>query len=304
MHSGTDSTTLSLRVAFLGLGVMGYPMAGHLARAGHQVVAYNRSPEKSLAWAQQYGARQALTPGEAVRGAQVVFSCVGADEDLRAITLGPLHQGGRHGGGFDQLQPGAVWVDHTTTSAEVARELDQAARARGGHFVDAPVSGGNLGAIQGVLTVLCGGDVDAIERVRPVLGAYAKAVTHLGPSGAGQLGKMVNQVCIAGILQGLAEAIQLGHKAGLEMKTVLGALSQGAAQSWQMQHRGASMIDSQFNFGFAVDLMRKDLGLVLEEARRQGVRLPVTALIDQFYGDVQAMGGGRWDTSSLIKRLI
>ncbi len=304
MHLGADSITPSLRVAFLGLGVMGYPMAGHLARCGHQVSAYNRSPEKSLAWAQQYNARQALTPGEAVHGAQMVFSCVGADEDLRAITLGPLHEGLRQGGGFEQLQPGAVWVDHTTTSAEVARELDQAARARGCHFVDAPVSGGNLGAIQGVLTVLCGGEGAAIERVRPVLRAYAKAVTHLGPVGAGQLGKMVNQVCIASTLQGLAEAINFGHKAGLDMKVVLEALSQGAAQSWQMQHRGSSMVDNQFNFGFAVDLMRKDLGLVLEEARRQGVRLPVTALVDQFYGDVQALGGGRWDTSSLIKRLL
>ncbi len=303
MSPHSDTTTSPHALAFLGLGVMGHPMAGHLARAGHKVCVYNRSTEKALDWVQQHGGRQALTPSEAVVGAEIVFSCVGNDDDLRAITLGPVHNGQRQGGALERLQHGAIWVDHTTTSAEVAREMDQAARARGCHFVDAPVSGGNLGAIKGVLTVLCGGDAAAVERVRPVLKAYAKALTHVGPAGAGQLAKMVNQVCIASSLQGLAEAIAFGQKAGLDMKAVLGAISHGAAQSWQMDNRGTTMVDDQFDFGFAVDLMRKDLGLVLDEALRQGARLPVTALVNQFYGDVKAMGGGRWDTSSLIKRL-
>jgi 3-hydroxyisobutyrate dehydrogenase len=292
------------RVAFLGLGVMGHPMAGHLARAGHQVTVYNRSVDKAQRWVEEHGGRHAATPREAVADAEIVFSCVGNDNDLRDITLGPAGPGGaRAGGAFEGLRPGAVWVDHTTTSAEVARELDAIARQRGVFFVDAPVSGGNLGAIKGVLTVLCGGEVGAVERVRPVLRAYAKASTHLGAAGAGQLAKMVNQVCIAGALQALSEAVAFGQKAGLDMKAVLGAISQGAAQSWQMENRGPTMVDDQFDFGFAVEWMRKDLGLVLAEAQRQGARLPVTALVDQFYGDVTAMGGGRWDTSSLIKRL-
>lgn len=291
-----DSVAPSHAVAFLGLGVMGHPMAGHLARAGHRVSVYNRSPEKARNWVQQYGGRLGLTPGEAVQGAEMVFSCVGNDDDLRAITLGA-------GGAFERLQPEAIWVDHTTTSAEVARELDQAARARGCHFVDAPVSGGDVGAIKGVLTVLCGGDPSAVERVRPVLMAYAKALTHVGAAGAGQLAKMVNQVCIASTLQGLAEAIAFGQKAGLDMKAVLKAISHGSAQSWQMDNRGTTMVDDQYDFGFAVDWMRKDLGLVQDEAKRQGARVPCTALVDQFLGDVTAMGGGRWDVSSLIKRL-
>lgn len=302
--ASAPTSTESRRVAFLGLGVMGHPMAGHLARAGHAVTVYNRSGDKAERWVAEHGGRRAATPREAVQGAEMVFSCVGNDEDLRALTLGPpAAGGGRRAGAFDAMAPGAIWVDHTTTSAEVARELGTAARGRGLFFVDAPVSGGNLGAINGVLTVLCGGEAEAVERVRPVLKAYAKAVTRMGEAGAGQLAKMVNQVCIAGAVQALSEAIAFGQKAGLDMKTVLGAISQGAAQSWQMEHRGPTMVDDQFDFGFAVDHMRKDLNLVLAEAERHGARLPVTALVNQFYGDVTAMGGGRWDTSSLIRRL-
>lgn len=293
------------RVAFLGLGVMGHPMAGHLARAGHAVTVYNRSPEKAERWLAEHTGRFAATPSQAVADAEIVFSCVGNDDDLRAITLGLPRpdDGRRQGGAFAAMAPGAVWVDHTTTSAEVARELDGVTRGLGLFFVDAPVSGGNLGAINGVLTVLCGGEAKAIEQVRPVMSAYAKAVTHLGAAGAGQLAKMVNQVCIAGALQALSEAIAFGQKAGLDMKAVLGAISQGAAQSWQLENRGPTMVEDRFDFGFAVEWMRKDLGLVLAEAERQGARLPMTALVNQFYGDVVAMGGGRWDTSSLVRRL-
>ena len=232
----------------------------------------------------------------AAQGAAVAFTCVGNDDDLRAVVSGPQ-------GVFQTLQPGAIVVDHTTTSAEVARELSAAARARGLHFVDAPVSGGNLGALNGVLTVMCGGDAQAFAQVRPLVMAYARAVTHLGDSGSGQLAKMVNQICVGGVLQGLAEALAFGDKAGLDMPRVLEVISQGAASSWQMVNRGPSMVRNEFDFGFAVDWMRKDLGLVLDEARRLGARVPATALIDQFYGDVQALGGGRLDTSSLIKRL-
>lgn len=296
MASKTYDTTVSRRVAFLGLGVMGYPMAGHLARAGHAVTVYNRSAAKAAQWVAEYGHASAPTPAAAAAGADFVFCCVGNDDDLRSVVLGDA-------GAFAGMAPGAVFVDHTTASAEVARELNTAAIARGLAFIDAPVSGGNLGAINGTLTVMCGGDAAAFEAARPVALAYAKAITRLGASGAGQLAKMVNQVAIAGLVQALAEAIAFGEKAGLDMAAVLGVIGQGAAQSWQMDQRGPTMIEGRFDFGFAVDWMRKDLGLVLDEARRNGARLPVTALVDQFYADLQAAGGHRLDTSSLVKRL-
>lgn len=286
-------------VAFLGLGTMGAPMAAHLVRAGHAVCVYNRTTAKAEAWLAEHGStatRMAGTPAQAAQGAQFVFSCVGNDDDLRAVTVGPA-------GAFAAMQPGAVFVDHTTTSADVARELAQAAAARGLYFVDAPVSGGNLGAINGVLTIMCGGAPAAFAQAQPVMQAYARAVTLLGDSGAGQLAKMVNQICVAGLVQGLAEALAFGQKAGLDMQAVLGVISKGAAQSWQMENRGPTMLQDRFDFGFAVDWMRKDLGLCLEQARRSGARLPVTALIDQLYAEVQAMGGGRWDTSSLMRLL-
>ena len=285
------------QVAFLGLGVMGYPMAGHLARAGHRVTVYNRSPAKAQAWmAECPGHASAPTPREAAAGADIVFACVGNDEDLRSVVLGP-------DGAFAGMKPGAVFVDHTTASASVARELSSEAQKRGLQFIDAPVSGGQAGAVNGVLTVMCGGDAATFERVKPVAMAFSRAFTLIGESGAGQLAKMVNQICIAGLVQGLSEAIAFGQHAGLDMKLVLDVIGKGAAQSWQMDNRGKTMVDDQFNFGFAVDWMRKDLGLVLDEAKRNGARLPVTALVDQFYADVQQMEGGRWDTSSLIKRL-
>ena len=288
--------TPAQRVAFIGLGTMGGPMAAHLLRAGHEVTVYNRTAHRAAAWVHEHGGRQAATPAEAARQAQIVFTCVGNDDDLREVCSGPL-------GAFQTLPSGGIVVDHTTTSAEVARELSQVARDRGLRFIDAPVSGGNLGALNGVLTVMCGGDVQAFEQVRPVIAAFARAVTHLGDSGAGQLAKMVNQICVGGLLQGLAEALAFGEKAGLDMARVLEVISQGAASSWQMVNRGPTMIRDEFDFGFAVDWMRKDLGLVLGEGRRLGARLPATALIDQFYADVQALGGGRQDTSSLIRRL-
>ena len=284
------------RVAFLGLGVMGHPMAGHLARAGHQVTVYNRTKAKADAWVAKYGGTAAATPREVAQGAAFVFACVGNDDDLRSVTVGEA-------GAFAGMQPGAVFVDHTTASAAVARELSAAAAARGLHFIDAPVSGGNLGAINGALTVMCGGDATAFARAQPVALAFAKAMTLLGDSGAGQLAKMVNQIAIAGLVQGLSEAIAFGEQAGLDMKAVLAVIGKGAAQSWQMDNRGPTMVDGKFDFGFAVDWMRKDLGLVLDEAKHNGARLPVTALVDQFYADVQAAGGQRWDTSSLITRL-
>lgn len=284
------------RVAFVGLGVMGYPMAGHLARAGHSVAVYNRTGAKATAWASEFGGSAAPTPRLAAQGAQLVMSCVGNDDDLRSVMLGA-------DGVFAGLEPGATVVDHTTTSAEVARELNGAAATLGLQFIDAPVSGGQAGAQNGALTVMCGGDAAAFERVKPIVMAYARAVTRLGDSGAGQLGKMVNQICIAGLVQGLSEAIAFGQKAGLDMHQVLDVIGKGAAQSWQLDNRGKTMVDDKFDFGFAVDWMRKDLGLVLDEAKRNGARLPVTALVDQFYADVQAMGGHRLDTSSLIKRL-
>ncbi|MFY9510389.1 MAG: NAD(P)-dependent oxidoreductase [Rubrivivax sp.] len=284
------------RVAFLGLGVMGHPMAGHLARAGHQVTVYNRTTAKAETWAKEYGGSFAATPKVAAAGAEFVFACVGNDDDLRSVVLGD-------DGAFAGMAAGAVFVDHTTASAAVARELDALARARGLQFVDAPVSGGQAGAVNGALTVMCGGEAAAFDTMKPVALAFARAVTRVGDSGAGQLAKMVNQICIAGLVQGLAEAVAFGQKSGLDMKLVLEVIGKGAAQSWQMDNRGKTMVDDQFDFGFAVDWMRKDLGLVLDEARRNGAKLPVTALVDQFYGDVQGMGGRRWDTSSLIKRL-
>ena len=297
MSSKSYEPTPAKNVAFLGLGVMGHPMAGHLLRAGHAVTVYNRTAAKAMAWVDEYGGAAAATPRAAAQEADIVFVCVGNDDDLRSVCLGEA-------GAFAGMRPGAVFVDHTTASAAVARELDALARAVGLRFVDAPVSGGQPGAVNGVLTVMCGGDAAAFAAMRPVAMAFARAVTHLGDSGAGQLAKMVNQIAIAGLLEGLAEAIAFGEKAGLDMKTVLGVIGQGAAQSWQMVNRGPTMLERQFDFGFAVDWMRKDLGLVLAEARRNGAQLPVTALVDQFYADIQARGGQRWDTSSLIARLV
>ncbi|MES2228501.1 MAG: NAD(P)-dependent oxidoreductase [Pseudomonadota bacterium] len=296
MSTKTYELTAARRVAFLGLGVMGYPMAGHLAGAGHRVTVYNRSPAKAAQWVAEHGHASAATPREAAADADIVFACVGNDDDLRSVVLG------EHGA-LAGMKPGAIFVDHTTASAEVARELAAAALPLGLQFIDAPVSGGNLGALNGALTVMCGGDAVAFAAMQPVAMAFAKAVTLLGASGSGQLAKMVNQVAIAGLLQGLAEAIAFGEKAGLDMKAVLAVIGKGAAQSWQMDHRGPTMIDDQFDVGFAVDWMRKDLGLVLDEARRNGARLPVTALVDQFYADLQARGGNRLDTSSLVRRL-
>ena len=287
-------------VAFLGLGVMGYPMAGHLARAGHRVCVYNRSPAKAAQWLAEHGAAgghtTAPTPRDAAAGADIVFSCVGNDDDLRSVVLGD-------DGAFAGMHRGAIFVDHTTASANVARELGAVAIERSLQFIDAPVSGGNLGAINGTLTVMCGGDTTAFETIKPVAMAFSKAVTLLGPSGAGQLTKMVNQAAIAGLVQSLAEAIAFGQKAGLDMKAVLDVIGKGAAQSWQMDNRGPTMLEDKFDFDFAVDWMRKDLGLVLDEAKRNGARMPVTALVDQFYADIQALGGNRLDTSSLLRRL-
>jgi 3-hydroxyisobutyrate dehydrogenase len=292
----TYESTPSRKVAFLGLGVMGFPMAGHLALAGHKVTVFNRSAEKRLAWCKEFTGTAAATPREAVADCELVYCCVGNDDDLRSVVLG--EQGALAG-----MKPGTILVDHTTASANVARELSAEAIKRGLQFVDAPVSGGQAGAQNGMLTVMCGGEQAAFDAARPVAMAFSRAFTLLGPSGAGQLAKMVNQVAIAGLVQGLSEAIAFGTKAGLDMQQVLEVIGKGAAQSWQMDNRGKTMIADQFEFGFAVDWMRKDLGLVLDEAKRNGARMPVTALVDQFYADVQAMGGKRWDTSSLIKRL-
>jgi 3-hydroxyisobutyrate dehydrogenase len=296
MSTKTYAPIAPRAVAFLGLGVMGYPMAGHLARAGHRVTVYNRTGAKAQAWAAEYGGRPAASPAEAARGAEFVFACVGNDQDLRGVVLGS-------DGAFAGMASGTVLVDHTTASAAVARELHGGAVERGLHFVDAPVSGGQAGAVNGALTIMCGGEQAAFDAMQPLALAYARAVTRVGEAGAGQLAKMVNQTCIAGLVQGLAEAIAFGERAGLDMAQVLEVIGKGAAQSWQMDNRGPTMIEDRFDFGFAVDWMRKDLGLVLDEARRNGARLPVTALVDQFYADVQHMGGGRWDSSSLIKRL-
>ena len=297
INTKTYESTTPLKVAFLGLGVMGHPMAGHLAAAGHQVSVYNRTATKSIAFCAEFmGATHGLTPKSAVAGADIVFCCVGNDDDLRSVVLGS-------DGALAGMKPGAVFVDHTTASADVARELYAAAKALGLHFVDAPVSGGQAGAQNGALTVMCGGDAAAFDAAKPVGMAFSKAFTLMGTSGAGQLTKMVNQICIAGLVQGLSEAVAFGQKAGLDVNQVLSVIGQGAAQSWQLDNRGKTMVADKFDFGFAVDWMRKDLGLVLDEAKRNGARLPVTALVDQFYADVQALGGQRWDTSSLIKRL-
>ncbi len=286
-------STAPLSVAFLGLGVMGAPMAGHLAKAGHSVTVSNRTPAKADAWTAKHAGRAAPTPESAVAGADIVFMCVGGDDDVRAVG----------GAALAAMKPGSVLVDHTTASAQVAREMAEKAAALGLHFLDAPVSGGQAGAENGVLTVMVGGDADVFERVKPVMDAYSRSVVLMGPAGAGQLTKMVNQICIAGLLQGLSEALAFAGTAGLDAKRVLDVISKGAAQSWQMENRGHTMVDGRFDFGFAVDWMRKDLGICLDEARANGAALPVTALVDQFYADVQKMGGGRWDTSSLIKRL-
>jgi 3-hydroxyisobutyrate dehydrogenase len=285
-----------VKAAFLGLGVMGYPMARHLKTKGHEVTVYNRTTAKAEQWVSENGGRVAITPRAAVEGQDFVFACVGNDADLREVTLGS-------DGAFAGVAKGAVFVDHTTASADVARELDAAAAARGFGFVDAPVSGGQAGAEAGRLTVMCGGDAAAFGRAEPVIMSYARACQLLGPAGSGQLAKMMNQICIAGIVQGLAEAIHFGKKAGLDIEAVIEVISKGAAQSWQMENRYKTMNAGAFEFGFAVDWMRKDLGIALEEARGNGATLPLTALVDQFYADVQAMGGRRWDTSSLIARL-
>ncbi|WP_047217925.1 MULTISPECIES: NAD(P)-dependent oxidoreductase [Delftia] len=285
-----------LSVAFLGLGVMGYPMAGHLATAGHRVTVYNRTQAKARAWCEEFNGGHAATPREAVADADIVFSCVGNDDDLRSVVLGP-------DGAFAGMRRGAIFADHTTASAEVARELHAAGLELGLQFIDAPVSGGQAGAQNGQLTVMCGGDEASFATMQPVAMAFSRACTLMGDSGAGQLTKMVNQICIAGLVQGLSEAIAFGQHAGLDIPAVLDVIGKGAAQSWQMDNRGRTMAEGKFDFGFAVDWMRKDLGLVLAEAQRNGARLPVTALVDQFYADVQQMGGRRWDTSSLIKRL-
>lgn len=283
-----------MKTAFIGLGAMGAPMAGHLLAKGHQVTVFNRTASKAEAWAAAHaGGAWAPTVAEAVTGAELVALCVGNDEDVRATVKAAL----------PALAAGAIVADHTTTSATVAREMHALCAAQGVAFIDAPVSGGEVGAQKGQLTVMCGGDAAAFERAQPVLMSYAKAVTLLGESGAGQLAKMVNQICIAGLVQGLSEALAFGERAGLDMPKVLEVISKGAAQSWQMEQRGPTMLRDEFNFGFAVDWMRKDLGLVLDEGRRNGSQLPVTALVDQFYAELQQMGGRRWDTSSLIKRL-
>ena len=285
------------KVAFIGLGVMGYPMAGHLKQRGeHEVTVYNRTTAKAQAWAEAFGGHFAETPAEASRDKDFVFCCVGNDDDLRAVTLG-------ENGAFGTMGNDTVFIDNTTASAEVARELDKAAKERGFHFIDAPVSGGEAGAVNGVLTVMCGAEEAAFEKAKPIISAYARSVGLMGPVGNGQLAKMMNQICIAGIVQGLAEAIHFGKRAGLDIQTVIDVISKGAAGSWQMENRSPTMIKSEYEFGFAADWMRKDLKICLEEADRNGATLALTALVDQYYKDVQKLGGGRWDTSSLLARL-
>jgi len=284
------------KIAFIGLGVMGFPMAGHLAKAGHEVTVYNRTPPKAESWVAKHGGRLADTPARAADGAELVFSCVGDDPDLREVTLGPT-------GTLQSMAKGAVHVDHTTASAAVAREIAAEAAKRGVAFLDAPVSGGQSGAENGALTVMVGGNPQAFERAKPVISHFARAVTLMGPSGAGQLTKMVNQICVVGVVEGLAEAIDFGLRAGLDMKLALDVISKGAATSWQMENRGQTMIDDKFDFGFATDWMRKDLRICLAEGAQNGAGLPCTRLIEGFYGEIQKMGGGRWDSSSLIRRL-
>ena len=286
----------SRKVAFIGLGVMGYPMAGHLKAAGHDVTVYNRTAAKADKWASQHGGAIAATPRAAAAAAEIVFACVGNDDDVRSIFHGD-------DGALGGLADGAIFVDHTTASADLARELAATTAARGNGFLDAPVSGGQAGAENGALTVMVGGTQQSFDRAQPVIDAYARACVLLGPTGAGQLTKMVNQLCIAGLVQGLAEGMNFGAKAGLDMTRVIDVISKGAAQSWQMENRAATMVEGKFDFGFAVDWMRKDLRICLEEANRNGARLPVAALIDQFYATVQARGGRRWDTSSLMHLL-
>ncbi|WP_349371130.1 NAD(P)-dependent oxidoreductase [Salinarimonas sp.] len=284
------------KVAFLGLGVMGYPMARHLKDKGHEVTVYNRTKSKAERWVSEHGGAFAKTPREAAEGQEIVFACVGNDDDLREVTIG-------ENGAFKGIAKGAVFVDHTTASAEVARELSALSWEKGFGFVDAPVSGGQAGAENGVLTVMCGGEQATYEKVEPVIASYARMCRLIGPAGAGQLTKMVNQICIAGVVQGLAEAVHFGKRAGLDMEAVLDTISKGAAGSWQMENRWKTMAAGEFDFGFAVDWMRKDLNIVLNEARNNGATLALTALVDQYYADVQKMGGKRWDTSSLVARL-
>jgi 3-hydroxyisobutyrate dehydrogenase-like beta-hydroxyacid dehydrogenase len=284
------------KVAFLGLGVMGFPMAGHLAAKGHEVTVYNRTFAKAEAWTQKHKGKAARTPKEAAAGQEIVFCCVGNDDDLRSVVLGP-------DGAFAGMSKGTIFFDNTTASADIARELHAEGKKLGIDFIDAPVSGGQAGAENGQLTVMCGGDAAPFERAKPVADAFSKAVTLIGPSGSGQITKMMNQMCIAGIVQGLAEALNLGQRAGLDMEKALGAISKGAAQSWQMENRWQNMIAGKFDYGFAVDWMRKDLGIALAEGKRQKAAMPLVALVDQFYERVQARGGGRWDTSSLIQPL-
>jgi 3-hydroxyisobutyrate dehydrogenase len=288
--------TQSCNVAFIGLGVMGYPMAGHLARAGHHVAVYNRTAAKADRFTKEFGARAAPTPREAAEGADFVFSCVGNDDDLRSVTQG-------ESGAFAGMRKGAIFADHTTASAKVARELFQAARERELDFLDAPVSGGQAGAEKGQLTVMCGGDPEVFAKAEPVIAAYAKACRLMGPTGAGQLTKMVNQIAIAGLIQSLSEALNFATRAGLDAMAVVDLIKHGAAQSWQMENRAATMLRAEFDHGFAVEWMRKDLAICLEEARRNGAELPVAALVDQFYARIEQMGGARWDTSSLIAAL-
>ncbi len=285
-----------MKTAFLGLGVMGFPMAGHLKKGGHEVTVYNRTAAKAQKWTETHGGRSAATPAEAAKGADIVFSCVGNDDDLRSIVLGEQ-------GAFAGMAKGTVFVDHTTASANVARELGEVAKGKGLHFLDAPVSGGQAGAENGKLTVMVGGGQADFDRAKPVIDCYAKACVLLGPVGSGQLAKMVNQICIAGLVQGLAEGMNFAVKAGLDPAKLVETISKGAAQSWQMENRALTMVADKFDFGFAVDWMRKDLGICLEESKRNGARLPVTALVDQFYAQVQQRGGKRWDTSSLIHLL-
>jgi 3-hydroxyisobutyrate dehydrogenase-like beta-hydroxyacid dehydrogenase len=284
------------RTAFVGLGVMGYPMAGHLVKHGHEVAVFNRTPAKAEAWAAEYGGRACRTPREAAQGAEIVFCMVGDDPDVRAVVYGD-------DGILAGMGPDAVLVDHTTASADLARELFAAAEAQGKHFIDAPVSGGQAGAVNGVLTIMCGGEEEPFARAEPVMRAYGRQITLIGGAGAGQLTKMVNQICIAGLVQALSEAVNFAIRAGLDTDKVLATISKGAAQSWQMENRWKTMVQDKFDFGFAVDWMRKDLRIALEEARRNGAPLPITAAVDQLYRLVQMKGGGRWDTSSLIKNL-
>jgi 3-hydroxyisobutyrate dehydrogenase len=298
INSGQEEQIMTQKAAWIGLGVMGFPMAGHLkSKSGIEVSVYNRTPSKAEAWSAKHGGKAVPTPKSVVRDCDFVFACVGNDEDLRSVTIGP-------DGAFQAMKKGSVFIDHTTASADVARELHEAAANRGIGFIDAPVSGGQAGAENGLLTVMCGGEADVYTKAEPFIMSYARMSRLLGPSGSGQLAKMCNQIAIAGVVQGLAECIQFGMKSGLDMEQVIEVISKGAAGSWQMENRHKTMIAGKFDFGFAADWMRKDLGICLSEARRNGSHLPVSALVDQFYSEVQKMGGNRWDTSSLIARLM